>query len=109
MPKVSSTLWRGRLSSPMHAAVQADPSTLRGGRLSSPMHAAVQVYLSSFAEDCAAADTDVDTGEAHALALRRAGILSAPELRRVLRGYERARAWCARPGAGGPAPPRGGP
>ena len=74
-------------------------ATLWRGPLGAPMHAAVQRYLSSFAEDFAVADTDVDVGEAHALALAAAGVLGRRDLRRVLRGYEQARRWCAGPGA----------
>jgi argininosuccinate lyase len=55
------------------------------------MHPAAQSFLSSLAEDAALVDTDIDVGEAHALALARAGVISRADLGRLLRAYEGAR------------------
>lgn len=55
------------------------------------MHPVAQQSLSSFAEDAALVDIDIDVGEVHALALARAGLFRPRELRRVLRAYEHAR------------------
>ncbi len=53
-------------------------------------------YLSSFAEDAALVDVDIDVAEAHAIALHRAGFFSRAEAAKVLRAYGRARAQARR-------------
>jgi argininosuccinate lyase len=55
------------------------------------MHPLARAYLSSFAEDAALVDIDIDVAEAHALALTRAGLFTRREAAKVLRAYERAR------------------
>lgn len=73
----------------------AEPKTsLWRGRLRGTMHPAAHEYLSAWAEDLDLVEPDLDVGEAHAVALGRAGVFSRAELRKVLRGFERARkAW----------------
>jgi argininosuccinate lyase len=55
------------------------------------MHPAAQNFLSSFAEDAALADIDIDVGEAHALTLGRTGVIPRTDLARILKAYEGAR------------------
>ncbi len=68
----------------------AAPALWRG-RLAAEMHPAARRFLSSFAEDLALVDTDIDVGEAHVLELARGRLFSRRELARVLRAYEAAR------------------
>jgi len=68
----------------------ARPSLWRG-RLSAAMHPAARDFLSSFSEDAALADIDIDVGEAHALTLSRAGVIPRADLVRILKAYEGAR------------------
>lgn len=71
MPKTKKSLWRGPLAGSMHPLAQA--------------------FLSSFAEDLALVDIDIDVTEAHALALGRAGMFDRKALSRVLKACEDAR------------------
>ena len=66
-------------------------SRLTRGRLSGTMDRKVQAFMSSFAEDAALVDIDVDVGEAHAIGLARAGVIPRADLKRVLRAFEAAR------------------
>jgi len=71
MPKTKKSLWRGPLAGSMHPLAQA--------------------FLSSFAEDLALVDIDIDVTEAHALALARAGMFDKKGLASVLKACEDAR------------------
>jgi len=71
MSKATSSLWRGPLAGSLHPLAR--------------------VYMSSFAEDRALVDIDIDVSEAHALALGKAGLFSGQDLKRVLSACERAR------------------
>ncbi len=69
-------------------------TSLWRGRLAGSMHPDAHAYLSAWAEDLDLVETDLDVGEAHAVALARAGVFTPEELKKVLRGFERARrAW----------------
>jgi argininosuccinate lyase len=72
VPNLTSRLTRGRLAGTM-------------------MNERVQSFMSSFNEDALLVGIDIDVGEAHAIGLARAGILSRQDLRKVLRAFEEAR------------------
>lgn len=71
MSKKKSSLWRGPLAGSMHPLAQA--------------------FLSSFAEDLALVDIDIDVTEAHALALGKAGLFDKKGMVSVLKACEDAR------------------
>jgi argininosuccinate lyase len=71
MSKTKKSLWRGPLAGNMHPLAQA--------------------FLSSFAEDLALVDIDIDVTEAHALALGKAGLFDKKGLALVLKACEDAR------------------
>ena len=71
MSKTKKSLWRGPLAGSMHPLAQT--------------------YLSSYAEDLALVDIDIDVTEAHALALSRAGLFDKKGLVLILKACEDAR------------------
>jgi argininosuccinate lyase len=79
---------RARRASPRHVRPRGAPGKAWGGRFAEPTDPLVERFTTSLATDLGMAAHDIRGSIAHARALGRAGLVTAPETARLIRGLE---------------------